>query len=218
MGEHPAVKVGRQGAAVIHIAALGVVGARGLRGRNDLVVGEHIACFFCTFHTLAGDFRAGAVGAHNQARSNAGFVRLVFGRARLKMHAGHAIGVTAHAVKGAALAHCAMAGGALAQPLVKGVAVDHAHKAIFNRDVDAVVAGRNHARAACTCHQQVVWDFKVFDQARGNGAAAWLDASAAIEQEHAPALLGQIVCRGGARWAAANDHRVEVVCCHGCCP
>ena len=72
MREHPAVKIRRELALVIHIAARAVI-AFGLDGWDfdDLVVSEHILGVLSSVHTgLAGYLRLGAVGPDDGARTH----------------------------------------------------------------------------------------------------------------------------------------------------
>jgi hypothetical protein len=55
----------------------------------------------------------------------------------------------------------------------------------------------------------MVRNIEIADQTGRYGAAARLDAPAPVEQRHFSALLGKIIGRGGACWAAADDDNVE---------
>jgi hypothetical protein len=125
----------------------------------------------------------------------------------VEVHDAGAVFIARQVVEMAALAHRAGRGGAVAQPFVEGVAVDHADEAIFDRDVHALIAGRHHAGAPDARHEQVFRDGEVLDQARRDGAAAGLGAAVAVQQHHRVAALGQVVgCRGTCRAAAHHDH------------
>ena len=105
------------------------------------MVGKHVFGFFCTGHGLPGDFRLGAVRTNDTTPSGACCKRdAVIGTHR-EMHTAHPIVIACEFVEHAALAHRAVSLGAFAQPFVKLVAVDHAHKPAFNGNVDFFIFG-----------------------------------------------------------------------------
>jgi hypothetical protein len=104
--------------------------------------------------------------------------------ARLKVHHAHPSSSRVERSKRAACAHGAAGSGALAQPFIELVAVDHADEAAFDRDVDLLVGRRHHARRLRPRHQQRIGDGEVLDQARRDRAAAGLGAAGAVEQQH----------------------------------
>ena len=75
--------------------------------------------------------------------------------------------------------------GALAQPLVEHLAIDHADEAAVDRHVDLLAGGRHHARRRDARDEQVLGNVELLDQRRRNRAAARLDAAGAVEQQHA---------------------------------
>ena len=204
--EDPAVKIRRKQAVVVHVAAVRVVAGVALRGLDDLVVCEHVFGFLVALDGLARHFGLGTIspdhvaGAHADRR-----VVFVFASGRV-MHPGHAVGVFGDLVKHSPYAPRAVGLRPRAQPLIEFVTVDHAHKAVFNRNIHFFVRGRNHARTTRFGHQQVIRDMEVFDQARRNRAAAGLGAALPVQQQHRAALLRQVIgsgCSGGA--TADND-------------
>ena len=136
--EDPAVKIRRQGALVKNIAARAVIAGRlDLGGAHDLVVRKHVTRALCTGHRLPGYFRSRTVCADHTAcphrcrhtfAAHVAFTRHV-------VHDAGAVGVAAQAFKAADPAHRTAGGSALTQPFVKGVAVDHADKAVVDGDV-----------------------------------------------------------------------------------
>ena len=148
MREHPAIKIRRQFALVKHVAT-GPVVARRLdsRGAHNFVIGKHAFGVACAGHRLACDFRPCAVGTNDAAGADPGSksARLFASRACFEMHHSHAVWVALNALKSTNAAYRSAGGGALAQPFVKFFTVDHAHKAVVDRNVDLVVFGRDHA-------------------------------------------------------------------------
>ena len=120
-----------------------------------------------------------------------------------------AVGVALEALEGAGRALRTGGGGAVAQPLVEHLAVDHADEAALDVHVDLLVLGRDHARAVDLGDQQTVGDGEVADQARRDRAAAGLDPPGPVEQQHRAAAPGEIGRRRGSGWAAADHHDVE---------
>ena len=153
-------------------------------------------------------FRASAIGTNDATASHTGgFFHAVVG-ANGEVHTANAIVVAAEFVKNTALTHRAMIFCSHTQPFVELVAVDHAHKATFDRDVHFLVFGRDHASRPCFGHQELIGDREVFDQTRRNRAAAGLDAPLPVEQQHMAAQFGQVIGCGGASWPATNHHHV----------
>ena len=50
---------------------------------------------------------------------------------------------------------------------------------------------------------------KSLDQPRGNGASAWFDPAAAVQQQHRPPSAGQFMRRRGPARSAADHHGIE---------
>ena len=189
-----------------------------LRGFDDLVVREHVFGFLVALDGLARHLGLGAVGTDHVTGTHADRrVVFVFAAGRV-MHAGHTVGVFGDLVKHRPYALRAMGLRPRAQPLIELVAIDHAHKAVFNRNIDLFVGGRDHARAPRLGHQQVVRDLEVFDQARRNRAAAWLGAALAIQQQHRAALLRQVIGSGCAGGATADNDDVIFLGLHSVAP
>ena len=213
MGKDPSIKIRGQGAAVIHITAIGIVVGIGRGGFHDLMVGKDVFGLFCTFNGLFGHLRLGTIGTNHKARTHTVHLRLPLAVANLKMDTAHTIHVLGHALKGALLTVCTMALSTLAQPLVKLIAVDHSDKPTVDGDIDAVVFGRDHSGFARLRHQQVVWDLKVFDQARRNRATTGLDSPQAVKHQDPMPFLRQIIGCGCSRRPSPDHHHV-IVCIH----
>jgi hypothetical protein len=193
MREDPAIEIRRGLALIDHVAALVIEGRRvGGRCADNLVIGEHEghALRFGQCGALHGGI--GTVCPDNVARPH----RAQFALAAIDQTA-DAIGIAHNAVKGAGDALGAGALGALAQPLVKGLAVDHADIAILDRHIDAEIRRRHHPCRGDTRHDQVGGNVEIADQARRHSPAAGLDAPGAVQQHHRAPSLGQIGCDGG---------------------
>ncbi len=217
--KHPAIKVGRDLALVIHVAARRVVAGLAHGRLDDLVVREHILGFVRIGDGLARHFRARAVGPHHHAGRHLDRLRMFsgsvfFGRDRGVVHPQLTAVVVLQLVKNRLATHRTRLGGAVAQILVELVAVHHADKAVVDGNIDLVVGGRDHAGTTHLGHQQVVGDVEVLDQARRDRAAAGFGAALAVEQQHAPALAHQIVCGGRARRPSAHHHKVVIGLVH----
>jgi hypothetical protein len=72
----------------------------------------------------------------------------------------------------------------MAQPLVEFFPVDHAHEAVVDGDVHALVFGRNHAGGPRARHQQGIGDRKILDQPRRDRSPAGLDPPGPVQQQH----------------------------------
>ena len=218
VGEDPAVKIRRERAVVIDVAAVRVVAGVVLWGLDDLVVREHVFGFLVALDGLARHLGLGAIGADHIAGTHADR-RMVFVFTGWRVvHTGHAVGVFGDLVKDRTHALCAIGLGPRAQPLVKLVAVDHADKAVFNGDINFFVRGRNHARTTRLGHQQVVRDLEVFDQARRDRAAAGLGAALAVQQQHRAAFLRQVIGSGCAGGTTADNDDVIFLGLHSVAP
>ena len=181
------------------------------------MVGKHILGALCALDGLPCHLGLGPIGTNDETRTQTGVVsRSVTWVA--DVHPRHAIRVARDFGEGAAHAGGTVRTGTFTQPLVKAVTVDHAHKAVFNRDVNFVVARGNHARATCFGNQQMVWNFKVFDQTRWNGTTTWFGAALTVQQQHLPTTQRQIIGRCGPGWTAADDDNVISVCVHESTP
>ena len=206
--EHPAVEVGRPAAVVDDVAARAVIAGRRVRGpADDLVVRKDVSGLLGARHRLPRHFGARAVGTDHAARAHAGapLGGLAGAVAAAEMDDAGAVLVARQALEGADPPHRTGFGGALAQPFVEHIAVDHAHEAALDRDVDLGRAGCDHAGAADARNQQMVGNVEVADQPRRDRPTAGLDAPGTVQQQHRATLPDQVVRRGGARGPAA-DH------------
>ena len=218
VGEDPAVKIRRERAVVIDVAAVRIMAGVTLRGFDNLVVSEHVFSFLVALDGLARHLGLGAIGADHIAGTHANWCMVfVFASGRV-VHTGDAVGVFGDLVKDGTHSLRAIGLRPRAQPLVELVAVDHADKAIFNRNIDFFIRGRNHARATRLGHQQMVGDLKVFDQARRNGAAAGLGAALAVQQQHGAAFLRQVIGSGCAGGTTADNDDVIFLGLHSVAP
>ena len=219
MREHPAIKIGRDLALVEHIAAGGVVAGWFVLGcAHDLVVSEDEFAFVSPWDFLLSHLGIGTVGADDAAGTHRLWRALALGLGWACKVVDHrrAVRLAADVRESAGATLGTGAGRALAQPFVEFVAVDHADKAVVDRNVDPVVGRRDHAGAFGLGHQQLIGDVEVANQARRDGAAARLDAAGAVEQQHAVAAPCQLLRGRSTGGAAADDHRlVDVLGVHG---
>jgi hypothetical protein len=99
------------------------------------------------------------------------------------------------------------------------LAIDHADEAVTDRHVDVARARRHHPGAANTSDQKRIGNREVADQPRRDRAAARLDPSGLVEEQHAVSGRGEVRGRGCSGRAAAHHHDVEdlasVVVGHG---
>ena len=148
------------------------------------MVGKHIFGFFRTWHGLASHFGASAIGTNDAASPHTGgFFQAVVG-ANGEVHTADTVVISAEFVKHTALTHRTVVFSPYTQPFVKLVAVDHAHKASLDRNIDLFVFGRDHASRPGFGHQEFIGDLEVFDQAGRNCTAARFDATLPVEQQH----------------------------------
>ena len=135
--------------------------------------------------------------------------------AGLEMDGVDAVGTMLEPLEAADTAVGAGAGRPLAQPLVKLVAIDHAHEATLNRNIHIGSLGRDHACRCGTSYQQRIGNRIVLDQTRRNRAAAGLDAAGSIKQQDRAALECQLMgCGGTCRSAADNNHIEDFALIH----
>ncbi len=104
--------------------------------------------------------------------------------------------------------------GALPQPFIEHIAIDHTDKATIDRHIYLFVRWRYHARGVDAGDQQMIGNLEIADQPRRNSAAARLDAPGAIKQQHLPPELGEVVRGGRAGRSSTDDHHIE---CFGSC-
>ena len=109
-----------------------------------------------------------------------------------------------------------MTGCPLAQPFVELVAIDHPHEPVTDRHPYRAIRRRNHSRSGGAGDQQAEGDVEVLEQAGRHRAAARLDPTRAVEQQHLAAGQGEIVRRRGTGRSAAYDDDVEAL--HPCSP
>ena len=88
--------------------------------------------------------------------------------------------IVLHFVKNSLLTNSARLCCTCPQKFIKVDPVDHAHKTIVDVNVDLVVCRRNHAGAIDFGHQQMVWNFKVFDQSGRYGATTRLGPALSV--------------------------------------
>jgi hypothetical protein len=112
-----------------------------------------------------------------------------------------------HALERSGASDGAQRSGALAQPLVEYVAVDHSNEAALDRHVNAAVRGRYHSCSGRPCDQELIGNFEFLNQARRDCAAARLDPTGTIEQQDRAAARCQVGRGRRARRATPDyDH------------
>ena len=180
------------------------------------MVSKHILGAICALHGLAGDFRLGAVSTDDGPRPNPCRYLALFAIAvddtELEVDHAHAVVVARDAFKSTHPAHRTAGGGALAQPFVELVAIDHADKAVFDRDVHPHVLGRDHTRGSGMRHEQLIRNGEIFDEPWWYGAPTWLGAACPIEQQHRATGPCEIVRRRGSCRAATYYNDVKCFC------
>ena len=164
---------------VKHVATFGVVSDVGGR-LNDFVIRKHILGFFGPLNHLPCHAGAGSIGTNDHAGAYSAQGAQTLFVDIIEVHHGHAIVVAGDFLKVGTATVSSMRAGTFSEPFIKLVAVHHAYKSIFNGDVDAVVFRGHHARATRFGHQQVVGDFKVFDEPRGYGATTGFGAALTV--------------------------------------
>ena len=184
MREHPAVEIWRYLALIPDIATRSVI-ARGFnRGRFDnLVIREHILCFFGTRDGLASHAGLGTIGANDGACTDA-FETTFSGHPSIAnsiMNPADAIGIALEFIENADASNRSGIGRPDPQPLIKMFAVDHPNKAAFNRHINIHGSRRNHPSRVGTCDQQIIGNSVILDEPRRYGAAARFDSSRAVE-------------------------------------
>ena len=184
MREHPAVKIWRYLALIPDIATRSVI-ARGFnRGRFDnLVIREHILCFFGTRDCLASHAGLGTIGANDGACTDA-FETTFSGHPSIAnsiMNPADAIGIALEFIENADASNRSGIGRPDPQPLIKMFAVDHADKAAFNGHVDINCVRRNHPCRVGACDQQVIGNPVILDEPRWYCAATRFDPSRPVE-------------------------------------
>jgi hypothetical protein len=97
----------------------------------------------------------------------------------------------------------------LPQPLVELAPVDHADKAVLDRDVHPPVGGRHHACRGSVGNQQRLRNLEVLDQPWRYGAPAWLHPPAAVQEQHGSAEAREVIRGRGPGRAAAHHHHVK---------
>ena len=156
-------------------------------GLDDLVVSENVLRAIGIGDLLTGHLRACTVGTDDHAcRDFGGLWRdgrsMVFTGHWRVMHPQHSRVIPVNFVEQGLLPDSTGGSSAFAQKFIKVLPVDHAHKTVVNVHVNLVVGRRNHACATNFGHQQMVWNIKVFDQARRYRTATWLRPAFAVQQ------------------------------------
>ena len=182
------------------------------------MVGKHVFGFFRAWDSLSSYFRLGAIGTdYAKAACAGGKSQTIIGTNR-EMHPADAVIVAGEFVEYTALAHSPVRFGTHAQPFVKLIAVDHANKTAFDRNIDFFVLGRYHAGRTRLSDQQLIRNLEVLDQARRYGAAARFDAPLAVKQQHAVPLQSQIIRSSCTCRSAAHYHHVIGIVFHHLTP
>ena len=164
---------------VKHVATFGVVA--GVGGRlNDFVVSKHILGFFSALNHLSRHAGAGSICTNDHAGTRPAQDAQTMFVDFIEVHHGHAIFIPGDFLKVGTATVGTMRAGTFSEPFIKFVAIHHTHKSIFDRNVHAVVFGGHHARATGFGYQQVVGDFKVFDEPRGYGATTGFGATLTV--------------------------------------
>ena len=207
--KHPAVEIGRGDAVVVDFAAGGQKVRRAVFGRSDdLVIREHTAGIGGAWHRLLANFGACTVRTDDSAGLHLLWCAVGIGvvdDADVVRRAAQAF-ETAVDTRGTA-SPCP-----LTQPLVEMLAVDHAHEAVVDRDIDPDVFGRHHPCRGGACHQKRLGDEEIGNQTRWNRTAAGLDAARAINQQNAVTGAREIIRCGGTCRATADHDCVKYLC------
>jgi hypothetical protein len=97
----------------------------------------------------------------------------------------------------ACIAVCACILGPRAQEFVEMFAIDHANKAVLDRDIDLPPCGRDHARGIHLGHDLFVGDEEIFYQTRWNRPAAGFDPSVTVDKSDLVTGPCEVFCSGG---------------------